>query len=134
MTLVHTIFLQLLTFLRIFQPLVFLLGNVNQYFGLFSFSSFFEKKIYKTKQAMPYPITRHHFVFLNELYHYHISILIHLLFAFQLLATLSAAWTCVGHGLLTGYTAQALPSMMRADSTIQMTETHKTWISNYFLI
>ena len=40
----------------------------------------------------------------------------------------------MGHGLLTGYTAQALPSMMRADSTIQMTETHKTWISNYFLI
>ena len=56
------------------------------------------------------------------------------MFAFQLLATLSAAWTCVGHGLLTGYTAQALPSMMRADSRIQMTETHKTWISNYFLL
>ena len=40
----------------------------------------------------------------------------------------------MGHGLLTGYTAQALPSMMRADSRIQMTETHKTWISNYYFL
>ena len=52
----------------------------------------------------------------------------------QLLATISAAWTCVGHGLLTGYTAQAIPSMMKEDSTIKMTETHKTWISTLFFL
>ena len=50
----------------------------------------------------------------------------------QLLATLSASWTCVGHGLLTGYTAQAIPSMMKEDSTIKMTETHKDWISKFY--
>ena len=54
-----------------------------------------------------------------------------LAFIRQLLATLTAAWTCVGHGLLTGYTAQAIPSMSKADSRIEMTETHKNWISKY---
>ena len=48
---------------------------------------------------------------------------------FQFLATLSAAWTCVSHGLLTGYTAQAIPSMMKEGSTIKMSETDKAWIS-----
>ena len=52
-----------------------------------------------------------------------------LAFLRQLLATLTAAWTCIGHGLLTGYTAQAIPSMSQADSRIEMTETHKNWIS-----
>ena len=57
-----------------------------------------------------------------------------LAFIRQLLATLTAAWTCVGHGLLTGYTAQAIPSMSKADSRIEMTETHKNWISKYVKI
>jgi len=48
----------------------------------------------------------------------------------QLLATLSAAWTCVSHGLLTGYTAQAIPSMMKEDSTIKMSEMDKKWITS----
>ena len=52
----------------------------------------------------------------------------------QLLATLSAAWSPVGHGLLTGYTAQAIPSMMKDDSQMNMTESLRGWISNFVLV
>ena len=52
----------------------------------------------------------------------------------QLLATLSAAWSPVGHGLLTGYTAQAIPSMMKDDSQMNMTESLRGWISNFILV
>ena len=56
------------------------------------------------------------------------------LISIQLLATLSAAWSPVGHGLLTGYTAQAIPSMMKDDNQMNMTKSHISWISNQFKI
>ncbi|XP_040583623.1 facilitated trehalose transporter Tret1 [Lepeophtheirus salmonis] len=47
----------------------------------------------------------------------------------QLLATLATTWTTISNGLLSGYTAQAIPSLMEDNSTIHITEQHESWIS-----
>ena len=49
---------------------------------------------------------------------------------FKLFATCSAAWTQVGHGMMSGYTAQAIPSI-RADKDIGfiLGEQELNWIS-----
>jgi hypothetical protein len=59
---------------------------------------------------------------------------LHRLVCFQFSATFSASWTCISHGLLTGYTAQALPSLMKEDSGMEMTKMHMTWISKTFFM
>ncbi|CAB4061126.1 unnamed protein product [Lepeophtheirus salmonis] len=47
----------------------------------------------------------------------------------QLLATLATTWTTISNGLLSGYTAQAIPSLMEDNSTIHITEQYESWIS-----
>jgi hypothetical protein len=44
----------------------------------------------------------------------------------------AAGLTCLSHGLMTGYTAQALPSL--ANSSIKLTKLDITWISEFLLL
>ncbi|QQP57712.1 Trehalose transporter BmTRET1, partial [Caligus rogercresseyi] len=46
-----------------------------------------------------------------------------------LLATLATTWTTISHGLLSGYTAQAIPSLISENSNVHLSSDHISWIS-----
>ena len=46
----------------------------------------------------------------------------------------AAGLTCLSHGLMTGYTAQALPSLTEEDSFITLTKSEIVWISKFGII